>query len=236
MTGTQIGTEADTVRQGQHTACRRHPPVPDNHGAVMQGCLGEEDIPQQLLGYPGIQLGAGFEIFLQPLLPGKDNQCAHLFPAHDVTGHDGLHNHGFHLLNRLGIAEKGTQPHISQMIQHPPQLRLEQHHKGQQSHRQELAQDEVDGVKLRHIRQPGDDDNGHSHLGNPGRAGGLEQGKQFIDDQRHQCNVQKVGPLHDRQLRHQIVNGFHVCNSLFYVNFSAERTPLSYTYLLSSLL
>ena len=115
------------------------------------------------------------------------------------------------------------------MIQHPPQLRLKQHHKGQQSHCQELAQNEVNGVKLRHIRQPGDDDNGHSHLGNPGRAGGLEQGKQFIDDQRHQCNVQKVGPLHDRQLRHQIVNGFHVCNSLFYVNFSAERTPLSYT-------
>ena len=146
--GTQFLGHIGILGQGHHASGKGNPAVLDDHGAVMQGGIVEKDITQQLLRHQCIDLGAGFVVFVQMLFPGKHDQGAHLFLAHDLTGPDGLGDHGVYLLDGLGGTEDGTQPHGAQVVQHPPQFRLEQHHKGQQSDGQQLAEQPVQGIKM----------------------------------------------------------------------------------------
>ena len=68
--------------------------------------IGEENVPDQLLGNLTVDLGAGFEVFLQPLLPGEDDQRAHLFPPHGLAGTHGLGDDRVHLLLRKRLLRR----------------------------------------------------------------------------------------------------------------------------------
>ena len=78
------------------------------------------------------------------------------------------------------------------MIQHPPQLRLEQDHQRQQSDGQELVHDEAHRVQMQEIRQPRDDQHRDHGLGDPGGAGCLDQRKNFIYQKRDYGDIQIV--------------------------------------------
>ena len=193
MPGAQVRAETVAVGQGQHTPRCGDPAVPDDHCAVVEGGILKENVPDQLLGNLTVDLGAGFEVFLQPLLPGEDDQRAHLFPPHGLAGTHGLGNDRVHLLlYGLVDAEDTRQLHAAQMIQHPPQLRLEQNHQRQQSDGQELVHDEAHRVQMQEIRQPRDDQHRDHGLGDPGGAGCLDQRKNFIYQKRDYGDIQIV--------------------------------------------
>ena len=181
------------VGQGQHTPCGGDPAVPDDHRAVMEGGIFEENVPDQLIGNLAVDLGAGFEVFLQPLLPGEGDQRAHLLPAHGLAGAHGLGNDRVHLLlHGLADAENTGQLHAAQVIQHPPQLRLEQNDQRQQSDGQELLHDEGHRIQMPQIGQPRNDQNHHHGLGNSGGAGCLDQRQDFIYQKRDYGDIQIV--------------------------------------------
>ena len=236
VAGAQIRAEPVAAGKGQHTARRRYPAVPDDHGSIVEGGLGEEDVADQLLGNLSVNGGAGAHILLQPGLPGKDDQRAHLLPAHDLAGGHGLGDDAVHLLLGLGNAQQASQPDGTQSVQHPPQLRLEQDHHRQQSHRQELVEDIAEGVQMRRLGDPGNHDH-HQHSPRDAHGtGGINQRKKFVYQKRHQQNIQVVRPLHSGQLVNKTLNGLHKCTFPFYVNFTPEHTGLSYSNLLSVLL
>ena len=108
----------------------------------------DEDIPQQLIGQLSIDHCAGLKKFVQAVIPGKNDERAHLFPAHSLAGLHRLLDHRHHLLINLFRAEKLFQFHIAQMIDHTAQLRLEQHHKGNKAYRKHLTEDEIQGMQL----------------------------------------------------------------------------------------
>ena len=97
------------------------------------------------------------------------------------------------ILKARGVdAEDTRQLHAAQMIQHPPQLRLEQDHQRQQSDGQELVHDEANRVQMQEIRQPRDDQHRDHGLGDPGGAGCLDQRKNFIYQKRDYRDIQIV--------------------------------------------
>ena len=62
----------------------------DDHRAVVQRRLGEENITDQLRGDLGVEDRACFEKFAQGSLPFKDDQCADLLPGHTAAGRNRL--------------------------------------------------------------------------------------------------------------------------------------------------
>ena len=190
--GAQVRRQPVAGGQGQHAACRLDFPLPDDHGAIVEGSLGEENIPDQLLGDLAVDGGPGLHIVFQRCLPGEDDQCAYLFPAHAVTGGHGLADDHIHLRHRLDPAKQGSQAHTAQMVQHPPQLRLEQNDQRQQSDGQELLHDEGHRIQMPQIGQPRNDQNHHHGLGNSGGAGCLDQRQDFIYQKRDYGDIQIV--------------------------------------------
>ena len=174
--GTQLRGQMGVIGQGQHAPRRRNPSLPDDGRAVMQRGLGEEDVAQQLLGGQAIDGGAGFEILIQLVLPLKDDEGAHLLPAHVLAGKHGLGDDGIHLLGGLVDAEEASQLDGAQVVDHLPELRLEQHHKGQKSNGQELAQNPVEGMQLHHIGDPCRHHQQHHRPGQPHGVGRTHQG------------------------------------------------------------
>ena len=143
----------------------------------MEGSLGEENVPDELLGDLAVDGGSGLHIVFQRCLPGEDDQCAYLFPAHAVTGGHGLADDHIHLRHRLDPAKQGSQAHTAQMVQHPPQLRLEQNNQRQQSDGQKLIDDEAQGIQVHHVRQGRNDHHDDHSPGHPDGAGRPDQGQ-----------------------------------------------------------
>ena len=89
------------LRQGQHAACRRYTAIPNDHRTVVQRCFGEKDIAKQLLRHLTVNLGAGFEVFIDGSFTGKYDQRTDALFAHDLTGHYCLRNDSIQFLRRL---------------------------------------------------------------------------------------------------------------------------------------
>ena len=144
--GSQIRTQPVTLGQGQHAAGSGNTAVPDNHSPVVEGGLGEEDVANQLLGNLAVDDGAGFEVLLQPAVPGEYDEGAHPLPAHHLAGPHRLGNDGKHLLLDFFPGEEPFQLYVTQVVNHPPQLRLEQHHQRQKANGQKLIDNETKGI------------------------------------------------------------------------------------------
>ena len=63
------------------------------------------------------------------------------------------------------------------MVQHPPQLRLEQNNQRQQSDGQKLIDDEAQGIQVHHVRQGRNDHHDDHSPGHPDGAGRTDQGQ-----------------------------------------------------------
>ena len=192
MPGAQIRRQPVGGGKGQHTARGGDFALPDDHGAVVKRRLGEENIADQLLGNLPVDGRAGFHIVIQSGFSGKNDQRPHLFPAHTLAGSNGLGNHIVHFRHGTHGPEEPPQPDGTQVVQHPPQLRLEEDDQRQQSDGQELIQNKAHGVQVQHIRQSGNGHNHHHSLGNPHGAGGTDQGQDPVNQICHQHNVQII--------------------------------------------
>ena len=93
MTGTQIGTEPMTVGQRQHATGRNDSAAPNDHSAIVQRCLREENVTDQLLRHLAINLSSGSDVLIQGIIPSENDQRTNPFPAHDLTGHNSLIDH-----------------------------------------------------------------------------------------------------------------------------------------------
>ena len=90
------------------------------------------------------------------------------------------------------------------MIQHPPKLRLEQHHKGQQSNGKELIENPVDGIELCHVGDPGDEHQRDDRAGQTHDVRRPQKRQQFIDQEGNHKNVQIIRPLHFQYLLNNV--------------------------------
>ena len=201
----------------------------------MERRLGEENVPDQLLGNLAVDDGAGFDEVIQPGLPGKDDEGSYLLPAHAVAGSHGLGNDHIHFGHRLDTPQQAPELDAAQMVQHPPQLRLKEHHQGNEADGQELIQNKGHGVQVQQLGQAQDDhdhDHGLCHTHGIRRP---DQGQQSVYEEGDQQNVQIICPLHSGHRLQQVLQCFHGL-PLFYVNCFRSHIRLWYTYLLSCLL
>ena len=234
--GAQVGAEPMAVGQGHDAAGGGDAAVPDDHGTVMEGRLGEKDVADELLGNPAVDDGAGFEIFVQLVGPGEDDQRAHPLPAHDLTGLDGLADDHVHLAQlSFGSQEPAQADGAAQVVHHPPQLRLEQDHHRHQSHGQDLAQDKVQGSEFQDLGQGRHGQNGHDAPEDAHGGGGPHQQHHPIDQKGHQKDIDHVTQVHAHNGLELLPNGFHhLIPSLLILNLgrcrkSRIRTLLSNT-------
>ncbi len=126
----QVPAQAAVVAQGQEAARRHNALVPDDHGAVVKGGVGLEDVGNQGGGDFGIQRGAGVNIVLQAGFLLKHDEGAHpaAGEAQQALGNF-VHNAGglVHVFGEVG--QPGPPAHL---LQGAAQLRLkeDQEHDG----------------------------------------------------------------------------------------------------------
>ena len=149
MPGAQVRGEGPVFRQGQDAARRLDAAVVDDHGSVVEGCLGEEDVADQLLGDRRVHLGAGGGHGLQGIRPLKDDQRADPFLGHGLAGLD----HLLDSLDAVPLAGAVGQSHealdgafAADALQQAPQLRLEDDDQGHKAELKDPAQQIVDRV------------------------------------------------------------------------------------------
>ena len=199
MPHAQIAAEVHILGQRQHAPGTQNTPVADNDGAVMHGCLHEEDVLQQLGGHGGIQRGAAAHHVVQLDVPLEHDEHAGLGLGHLAAGDDRLVNGSFQLRLLLGRRKRPQQADVlaAQLFQDLTDLRLEQDDEGQNAHLHHVAQNIGDAVEMEDLRQPQGQQEHHHALEDVFRPRALDQIQQLVDQERDDDHVQNVRKTHE---------------------------------------
>ena len=143
MAHTQIPTQVHISAQGKHTSGSQDSSLPDNGRAVVHGGLDKENIFEKLRGHLCIQLGAAAQYLVQLDVPLKNNEGAGAGATHIATGlyrlRDGILQ-DFSVQLGFGKYIQHIEAAAANLLQNPPDLRLEQDEQGQNTDIHNMAQ------------------------------------------------------------------------------------------------
>jgi len=193
VTHSQFMAQVRVVGQREHAACRRNPSVPDNHRTVMERRRLKENIPQQFTGHSCINDGTGVHVLAQVGIPLKHHQRAGFGLGHCVHRQNRLGNGYIRIQRRRRGRKQSRNLTAAQPFQNPAQFRLEDNHHGNQAKLQRFPNQVVHHGQFQCAGQPQHQYKEQNALGKPGRVGFPHQLHAFINDERHQKNVQNIG-------------------------------------------
>ena len=220
MPRAEVAADVAVLRQRQDASRRRDSFVSNDHRTVVQRCLCEEDIAQQLGGDLRINHRAGLLILHQRGIPLEHNQHARALFGHCLTGGNRLGDHAVDFPLLLLHRDHLTQGLASDFFQHTPQLRLEHNDQRDQTDFQDLVEQVIHQIhieQLGHDRQRQDD---HDTLSDTRCARGLDHCDDAVDNKRNHQNINDV---------HDFNCGQHGCEILEKFEYSIHKQNSAYT-------
>ena len=145
------------VGHGQDAACRLNAFVRDNHGAVVERTVLEEDVFDEALVDVGIDGVARFDDFAQGHLPFDDDKRALLLLAHAETGHHDWHDFFALAVVRTAFAPKDAheESHVAARADAREEMAdflLEEDDEGKRTHIDDFIQNASEKTHFKYLR------------------------------------------------------------------------------------
>ena len=200
MAGAHILAQIQVVGQGQHTARRLDAAILNDGGTVVQGSALVEDGAQHLQIDRAVHRGAGAHDLGKVGMAFQHDKCAGLGLGKALggiaDGNDGAAPGPFQAgvvvapfyVEQLGRPLIGL-PHA---LQRAADLRLEQHHKGEQTDLQQRVEQPCNGTHIQGICHQIHDHDQQRTLGQLPGAGAVDNAQQLVDQKRDDDDIQQI--------------------------------------------
>ena len=184
----------------QHAACSAHPSGTDDHGAVMQRAVLEENVLDQLGRRCCVHSRAGGDDLAETLLALEHDERTGLGPGHIRARGNGCNDHALYHI-RVGIRNQhAAEVALADLLEQAAQLRLKNDHNGEYADAERVAQQPRDHGQTQEAGKQHDKHQNKNTLGQSCGAGILQQLHNTVNDIRHDEDIHHVDRRHCAEL------------------------------------